>query len=105
MVRQWQELFFNERYSYSNLDVVPDFVALAQAYGAVGLRASKPSEVEPVLKEAFKVKKDCLHRFRHRLEGKVYPWYRLAQRWMSCSSKKKKRSLKESLRLSSKGGR
>jgi len=51
MVRQWQELFFNERYSYSNLDVVPDFVALAQAYGAVGLRASKPSEVEPVLKE------------------------------------------------------
>ncbi len=47
MVRQWQELFFNERYSSSNLDVVPDFVLLAQAYGAVGLRATKPSEVVP----------------------------------------------------------
>ncbi|RMG01530.1 MAG: biosynthetic-type acetolactate synthase large subunit [Nitrospirae bacterium] len=56
MVRQWQELFYNERYSYSHLDVVPDFVKVAQAYGAVGLRAEKPSEVEPVIKEALKVK-------------------------------------------------
>jgi acetolactate synthase-1/2/3 large subunit len=73
MVRQWQELFFNERYSYSNLDVVPDFVALAQAYGAVGLRATKPSEVEPVLKEAFKVKKTVFMDFVIDWKEKVYP--------------------------------
>jgi acetolactate synthase I/II/III large subunit len=73
MVRQWQELFFNERYSHSELDVVPDFVALAQAYGAVGLRASKPSEVEPVLKEAFKVKKTVFMDFVIDPKEKVYP--------------------------------
>jgi acetolactate synthase-1/2/3 large subunit len=73
MVRQWQELFFNERYSSSNLDVVPDFVALAQAYGAVGLRATKPSEVEPVLKEAFKVKKTVFMDFLIDWKEKVYP--------------------------------
>ncbi len=56
MVRQWQELFYAERYSYSHLDTVPDFVKVAEAYGAVGLRATKPSEVEPVIKEALKVK-------------------------------------------------
>ena len=73
MVRQWQELFFNERYSHTNLDVVPDFVALAQAYGAVGLRATKPSEVEPVLKEAFKVKKTVFMDFVIDWKEKVYP--------------------------------
>jgi acetolactate synthase-1/2/3 large subunit len=56
MVRQWQELFFKERYSHTHLDVVPDFVKLAEAYGAVGLRALKPEDVEPVIKEALKVK-------------------------------------------------
>ena len=53
MVRQWQELFYDKRYSNTTLDVAPDFVALAKAYGAVGLRATKPSEVEPVIKEAL----------------------------------------------------
>ncbi len=56
MVRQWQELFFGERYSHTYLDIAPDFVKLAESYGAVGLRATKPSEVEPVLKEAFSIK-------------------------------------------------
>ncbi|HEB76011.1 MAG TPA: biosynthetic-type acetolactate synthase large subunit [Nitrospirae bacterium] len=56
MVRQWQELFFKERYSCSHLDTVPDFVKVAEGYGAVGLRAVKPSEVEPVIKAALKVK-------------------------------------------------
>ncbi len=73
MVRQWQELFYNERYSYSHLDVVPDFVAVAQAYGAVGLRATKPSEVEPVLKEAFKIKKPVFMDFIVDWKEKVYP--------------------------------
>ncbi len=56
MVRQWQELFFKERYSHTDLDVVPDFVKVAEAYNAAGLRASKPDEVMPVLKEALKIK-------------------------------------------------
>lgn len=73
MVRQWQELFFNERYSSTNLDTVPDFVLLAQAYGAIGLRATKPSEVEPVLREAFKVKKTVMMDFVIDWKEKVYP--------------------------------
>ncbi len=56
MVRQWQELFYGERYSCSHLDTVPDFVKVAEGYGAVGLRAVKPSEVVPVIKAALKVK-------------------------------------------------
>lgn len=54
MVRQWQELFFEKRYSATILGrTSPDFVKLAEAYGAVGLRATKPSEVEPVIKAAL----------------------------------------------------
>ncbi|MEW6002865.1 MAG: biosynthetic-type acetolactate synthase large subunit [Nitrospirota bacterium] len=73
MVRQWQELFFNERYSYSHLEVVPDFVKVAEAYGAVGLRATKPDEVEPLLKEAFKIKKTVFMDFIVDWKEKVYP--------------------------------
>ncbi len=73
MVRQWQELFYNERYSYSHLDVTPDFVEVAHAYGAVGLRATRPSEVEPVLKEAFKIKKPVFMDFIIHWKEKVYP--------------------------------
>jgi acetolactate synthase-1/2/3 large subunit len=53
MVRQWQELFYNKRYAGTVMEVTPDFVLLAQAYGAVGLRATKKSEVEAVIKEAL----------------------------------------------------
>ncbi len=53
MVRQWQELFFNKHYSSTTMNHAPDFVKLAEAYGALGLRATKPDEVEPVLKQAF----------------------------------------------------
>jgi len=73
MVRQWQELFYNERYSYTHLEVVPDFVKVAEAYGAVGLRATKPSEVVPVLKEAFKMKKTVFMDFVVHWKEKVYP--------------------------------
>lgn len=73
MVRQWQELFFEERYSYTNLDVVPDFVKIAEAYGAVGLRATKPSEVEPLLKEAFRIKKTVFMDFICDWREKVFP--------------------------------
>ena len=74
MVRQWQELFYSERYSYSYLDVVPDFVKVAEAYGAVGLRATKPSEVDDVIKEALKVKdKPVVMDFIVDWKEKVYP--------------------------------
>ncbi|MDH3329102.1 MAG: biosynthetic-type acetolactate synthase large subunit [Desulfobulbaceae bacterium] len=53
MVRQWQELFYNRRYSATPMEVTPDFVELAKAYGAVGLRARTKDEVVPVLKEAL----------------------------------------------------
>ena len=56
MVRQWQDLFYEGRYSASQLSNTPDFVKLADAYGILGLRAEKPSEVEPVLKEGLKHK-------------------------------------------------
>ena len=53
MVRQWQEFFHGNRYSESYMDALPDFVKLAEAYGHVGMRIEKPSDVEPALKEAF----------------------------------------------------
>lgn len=57
MVRQWQEMFYGGRYSYSNLQAGnPDFVKMAESYGAPGFRTSKPSEVEGVLRQAFAVK-------------------------------------------------
>ncbi|MDA0651931.1 MAG: acetolactate synthase 3 large subunit [Proteobacteria bacterium] len=51
MVRQWQELLYGGRYSESYTDSLPDFVKLAEAYGGVGLRATKPDEVDDVIKE------------------------------------------------------
>jgi len=55
MVRQWQELFYDSRYSSVCLSTQPDFVKLAESFGAVGLRATKPSEVRKVLKEAMSI--------------------------------------------------
>ncbi len=74
MVRQWQELFFQERYAHTKLDdTVPDFVKIAEAYNAVGLRATKKSEVEPVLKEAFGIKRPVMMDFVVDWKEKVYP--------------------------------
>jgi acetolactate synthase-1/2/3 large subunit len=47
MVRQWQQLDYGGRYSHSYMDALPDFVKLAEAYGHVGLKVEKPSDVEP----------------------------------------------------------
>jgi acetolactate synthase-1/2/3 large subunit len=55
MVRQWQGLFYNGRYSYTDMSYQPDFVKLAEAYGAVGIRVTRAEEVEGALLEAFKV--------------------------------------------------
>ncbi|HEY7531310.1 MAG TPA: biosynthetic-type acetolactate synthase large subunit, partial [Nitrospiraceae bacterium] len=57
MVRQWQDLFYEGRYASSYLDTTPDFVKLAEAYGAVGLRAAKAGELDQVLKEAIETDK------------------------------------------------
>ncbi|GAA6138427.1 acetolactate synthase 3 catalytic subunit [Arenicella sp. 4NH20-0111] len=56
MVRQWQEFSYEKRYSNSYMDSLPDFVALAEAYGHVGMQIVKPSDVEGALKEAFSMK-------------------------------------------------
>ncbi len=56
MVRQWQQLDYEGRYSHSYMDALPDFVKLAEAYGHVGLKIEKPSDVEPALIEAMRLK-------------------------------------------------
>jgi len=56
MVRQWQEFFYQGRYSMSYMDALPDFVKLAEAYGHVGMLIDQPGDVEPALKEAMKLK-------------------------------------------------
>ncbi|HHJ35640.1 MAG TPA: biosynthetic-type acetolactate synthase large subunit [Gammaproteobacteria bacterium] len=56
MVRQWQEFFYEKRYAMSYFDALPDFVALAEGYGHVGIKVEKPEDVRPALEEAFKQK-------------------------------------------------
>lgn len=73
MVRQWQELFYDKRYSSTVMAEGPDFVELAKAYGAVGLRATKKSDVEPVIKEALNTKNVVLMDFVVSKEEGVYP--------------------------------
>jgi len=53
MVRQWQESFYEERYSYSTIPVQPDFVKLAESYGIRGCRATNNEELDKVLKTVF----------------------------------------------------
>ncbi|MCP4352716.1 MAG: biosynthetic-type acetolactate synthase large subunit [Desulfobacterales bacterium] len=73
MVRQWQELFYEKRYSCTTMDHAPDFVKLAEAYGAVGLRATKPDEVEAVLREGLFSPKTVIMDFVVEKEECVYP--------------------------------
>ena len=56
MVRQWQEFFYENRYSESYMDSLPDFVKLAESYGHVGMNIEKPADVEGALKDAFAMK-------------------------------------------------
>jgi acetolactate synthase-1/2/3 large subunit len=73
MVRQWQELFYNKRYAGTVMEVTPDFVLLAKAYGAVGLRATKTSEVEAVIKEALATDNTVIMDFVIAREECVFP--------------------------------
>ena len=56
MVRQWQELFYDKRYSHTYVDALPDFMKLADSYGHVGMRIDKPCDVEGALKEGLAIK-------------------------------------------------
>ena len=73
MVRQLQEFFFDSCYACADLDCAPDFVKLAEAYGAVGLRAEKPEEVVPVLKEGLSTPRPVIMDFVVEREESVYP--------------------------------
>ena len=73
MVRQWQELFFNRRYSATCIDCQPDFVKLAEAYGATGLRAEKPSEVRGVIDQALATDGTVMMDFIVDREENVWP--------------------------------
>ena len=56
MVRQWQEFFYENRYSHSYMESLPDFVKLTESYGHVGIRIEDPNELESKLEEAFAMK-------------------------------------------------
>jgi acetolactate synthase-1/2/3 large subunit len=73
MVRQWQDLFYESRYASSDLGNVPDFVKLAEAYGILGIRASQPAEVEPVIREGLKHKGPVLMDFEIDRFENCYP--------------------------------
>lgn len=74
MVRQWQELFYGKRYSHTNIGgQVPDFVKLAEAYGMLGLRTSRPEEVESVLRQGLESKGPVIMDFIVEPEEGVYP--------------------------------
>lgn len=73
MVRQWQELFFGKRYSQTVLDLPIDFVKLAEAFGAVGFVAVKPSEVEETIRKGFSTPGPVIMEFKIAREEKVLP--------------------------------
>ena len=73
MVRQWQELFYNRNYSHTNMEVQPDFVKLAEAYGAEGYRISKPEELEDVLRKALTSPNPAFIDVMVEREENVYP--------------------------------
>jgi acetolactate synthase-1/2/3 large subunit len=74
MVRQWQEFFYEKRYSMSYMEALPDFVKLAEAYGHVGMRIENPSDVEGALREAMAMKDRLVFMdFITSAENNVYP--------------------------------
>jgi len=73
MVRQWQELFYNRNYCSTCFEFQPDFVKLAEAYGAAGYRVTKTEDVAPVLKEAFANQRTTIVDIVVEPEENVYP--------------------------------
>ena len=73
MFRQWQEMFFKKRYSGTNIECQPDFVKLAEAYGANGIRVEKPGDVRGAIEEAISIKKPVILDFVVDREENVWP--------------------------------
>jgi len=73
MVRQWQELFYNKNYSSTCMDAQPDFVKLAEAYGATGFRITAPGDLTRVLKQALETPGTVIVDVRVEREENVYP--------------------------------
>ena len=73
MVRQWQSLFYEERYSQTTLDRATDFVKLAEAFGGVGFRVEKREDLNSVLKEALKINKPVIIDYVIDRDKKVFP--------------------------------
>jgi acetolactate synthase-1/2/3 large subunit len=73
MVRQWQDLFWHKRYSQTCIEVQPDFAKLAEAFGALGLRATTKDEVAPALEEAIASGRPAVIDFKIAQEENVYP--------------------------------
>ncbi len=73
MVRQWQQFFYDKRYSHVDMSSGPDWVKFADAFGAVGLRASHPDEVESVLEKGFATRKPVIMDFVCRTEENCFP--------------------------------
>lgn len=73
MVRQWQELFFDKRYSSTCMELPIDFIKLAEAFGATGLQATKVDEVDEVIKKGFATPGPVLMEFKIAREEKVLP--------------------------------
>jgi acetolactate synthase I/II/III large subunit len=73
MVRQWQELFYEKRYTWTHMQYAPDFVKVAEAYGAAGFRIEKEEDVDSVLREAFQDKRPAFVDVLVNPEESVYP--------------------------------
>ena len=73
MVRQWQELFYGKRYSHTKM-TNPDFVKIAEAYGAAGIRIDKKEEVRPAIEKAMHMKNVVVMEFMVEPEENVYPF-------------------------------
>ncbi len=73
MVRQWQTMFFEGNYSASRFGVLPDFVMLAQSFGATGLRVDRPDQLEATLKEGLSTEGVVLMEIMVDCEELVYP--------------------------------
>jgi acetolactate synthase I/II/III large subunit len=73
MVRQWQQLFFNRRYSQTGLELSIDFVKLAEAYGAAGLSTADPAEVEGVISKGLAIPGPVVMEFKVAKEENVVP--------------------------------
>ncbi|MBU2462343.1 biosynthetic-type acetolactate synthase large subunit [bacterium] len=73
MVRQWQELFYGKRYSYTDISVAPCFVKLAEAYGLLGIRVDRKEDVEEAIKKAIAYNGPVLLDFRIAREENVFP--------------------------------